>query len=258
MISGGLFFSTFSASVLLAVFLLFCRIGACLMIIPGFGSNRIPTRVRLFVALSISLALSPLLVPGIQAALPDEELHTVAWFIGAELLTGAFIGFLGRIFLAALETLTTLVSMAIGLSNMPGMPIDGTDTLPPVASLFTVTATAMVFITNQHWEILRGLVASYDAIPLGQPLAAVASLEQFAEQLGRTFILALRVCSPFIVYTVVVNFAVGLINKLTPTIPVYFISMPFVIAGGLYFLYLVVAEAIMIFLDSYFQWLQFG
>ncbi len=258
MISGGLFFSTFSASVLLAVFLLFCRIGACLMIIPGFGSNRIPARVRLFVALSISLALSPLLVPGIQASLPDEQLGTVAWFIGAEILTGAFIGFLGRIFLAALETLTTLVSMAIGLSNMPGMPIDGTDTLPPVASLFTVTATAMVFITNQHWEILRGLVASYEAIPPGQPLAAVASLEQFAEQLGRTFILALRVCSPFIVYTVVVNFAVGLINKLTPTIPVYFISMPFVIAGGLYFLYLVVAEAIMIFLDSYFQWLQFG
>jgi flagellar biosynthetic protein FliR len=257
-ISGGLFFSTFSASLLLAVFLLFCRIGACLMVIPGFGSNRVPVRVRLFIALAVALALSPLLAEDMQAALPDERLGTVAFFIGTELLTGLFIGFLGRIFLAALETLTTLVSMAIGLSNMPGMPIDGQDTLPPVASLFTVTATAMVFITNQHWEILRGLVASYEAIPAGQPLAAVTSLEQFAEQMGRTFLLALRVCSPFIVYTVVVNLAVGLVNKLTPTIPVYFISMPFVIAGGLYFLYLVVAEAITIFLDGYFQWLQIG
>lgn len=258
MIAGGLLFSGYSASLVLAVFLLFCRIGACLMVIPGFGSSRVPARVRLFVALAVSLALSPLLAPGMQAALPDEQLGTVAYFIGTELLTGAFIGFLGRIFLAALETLTTLVSMAIGLSNMPGMPIDGTDSIPPVASLFTVTATAMVFITNQHWEILRGLAASYEAIPPGQPLAAVTGLEQFAEQLGRTFLLALRVCSPFIVYTVVVNFAIGLINKLTPTIPVYFISMPFVIAGGLYFLYLVIAEAIMIFLDGYFQWLQIG
>jgi flagellar biosynthetic protein FliR len=257
-ISGGLFFSTFSASLLLAVFLLFCRIGACLMVIPGFGSNRVPVRVRLFIALAVALALSPLLAEDMQAALPDERLGTVALFIGTELLTGLFIGFLGRIFLAALETLTTLVSMAIGLSNMPGMPIDGQDTLPPVASLFTVTATAMVFITNQHWEILRGLVASYEAIPAGQPLAAVTGLEQFAEQMSRTFLLALRVCSPFIVYTVVVNLAVGLVNKLTPTIPVYFISMPFVIAGGLYFLYLVVAEAITIFLDGYFQWLQIG
>ncbi|WP_299812775.1 flagellar biosynthesis protein FliR [uncultured Roseibium sp.] len=258
MIAGGLLLGTFNASVLLAVFLLFCRIGACLMIIPGFGSNRIPVRVRLFVALAISLALSPLLTPAIQAALPDEKLATVALFIGAELLTGAFIGFLGRAFIAALETLTTLVSMAIGLSNMPGLPIEGVDALPPVANLFTVTATAMVFITNQHWEILRGLVASYEAIPAGVPLTAVSSLEQFADQLAQTFVLALRVCSPFVVYTVVVNMAVGLVNKLTPQIPVYFISMPFVIAGGLYFLYLVIGEAIMIFLDGYFTWLQIG
>jgi flagellar biosynthetic protein FliR len=257
-ITGGLFFSTFSASLLLAVFLLFCRIGACLMIIPGFGSNRVPVRVRLFIALAVSLALSPLLAGEIQQSLPDEQLATVFRFIGAELLTGAFIGFLGRAFLAALETLTTLVSMAIGMSNMPGMPIDGTDSLPPVANLFTVTATAMVFITNQHWEILRGLVASYEAIPAGHPLAAVSSLEQFANQMGQTFILALRVCSPFVVYTIVVNLAVGLVNKLTPQIPVYFISLPFVIAGGLYFLYLVIAEAIMIFLDGYFTWLQVG
>ncbi|PVB62695.1 flagellar biosynthesis protein FliR [Labrenzia sp. 011] len=258
MISGGLLLGTLNASVLLAVFLLFCRIGACLMIIPGFGSNRIPVRIRLFVALAVSLALSPLLTPAIQAALPDEKLATVALFIGAELLTGAFIGFLGRAFIAALETLTTLVSMAIGLSNMPGLPIEGVDSLPPVANLFTVTATAMVFITNQHWEILRGLAASYEAIPPGMPLTAVSSLEQFTDQLSETFVLALRVCSPFVVYTVVVNLAVGLVNKLTPQIPVYFISMPFVIAGGLYFLYLAIAEGIMIFLDGYFTWLQIG
>lgn len=258
MIAGGLFFSSISSSVLLAVFLLFCRIGACLMVIPGFGSSRIPVRIRLFVALSIALALSPLLAPTVQAALPDEQLSTVAWFIGTELLTGAFIGFLGRAFIAALETMTTLVSMAIGMSNMPGMPVEGTDALPPVANLFAVTATAMVFITNQHWEILRGLAASYEAIPVGMPLAALTGIEQFAEQLARTFVLALRVCSPFVVYTIVVNLAIGLVNKLTPSIPVYFISLPFVIAGGLYFLYLVIVEATMVFLDGYFTWLQTG
>jgi len=257
-IPGGLLFSAYGSSLVLAVFLLFCRIGACLMVIPGFGSNRVPMRVRLFVALAVSLALAPLLAPDIQMALPDETTGTVSWFIGAELLTGLFIGFLGRIFLAALETLTTLVSMAVGLSNMPGMPIEGGDALPPVANLFTLTATAMVFIADQHWEILRGLVNSYQVIPAGQPLAALTGLEQFSEQLSRTFLLALRVVSPFVVYTVVVNMAVGLINKLTPQIPVYFISLPFVIAGGLYFLYLVAADAIMIFLDGYFTGLQLG
>ncbi|MBX4421401.1 flagellar biosynthetic protein FliR, partial [Mycobacterium tuberculosis] len=47
----------------------------------------------------------------------------------------------------------------------------------------------------------------------------------------------IRIAAPFIVFAMVVNLAVGLINKLTPTIPVYFISMPFVLAGGLMLLY---------------------
>ena len=44
--------------------------------------------------------------------------------------------------------------------------------------------------------------------------------------------LALRIASPFIIYSVIVNLAIGLTNKLTPTIPVYFISLPFVLFGG--------------------------
>ena len=35
----------------LAVFLIFCRIGACLLIIPGFSSNHVPVKVRLFIAI---------------------------------------------------------------------------------------------------------------------------------------------------------------------------------------------------------------
>ena len=34
----------------LAAFLIFCRIGACLMLMPGFSSARVPLQVRLFVA----------------------------------------------------------------------------------------------------------------------------------------------------------------------------------------------------------------
>jgi flagellar biosynthesis protein FliR len=51
-------------------------------------------------------------------------------------------------------------------------------------------------------------------------------------------VLTLRITSPFIVYSVLVNLAIGLINKLTPTIPVYFISVPFVMLGGFLLLYL--------------------
>jgi len=246
------------STVILSVFLLFCRIGACLMVIPGFSSDRIPMRIRLFVAIAVTLALSPLLVPIVQEALPDQSLATVSGLIISELIIGFTIGLLGRVFMIALETMATLVSMAIGLSNMPGVAVDSGVALPAVANLVTLTATALVFISNQHWEVLRGLADSYAAMPPGRPLDALTTVERVGQQLAEAFILALRVCSPFIVYTVVINLAVGLVNKLTPQIPVYFIALPFIIAGGLYFLYLTIAEGLLIFMDGYFTWLQNG
>lgn len=258
MIASGLLLGEAGTLTILSVFLLFCRIGACLMVIPGFGSDRVPARIRLFIALSVTLALTPLLLPVMRAALPDQSLATVAGLITSEVFTGLLIGFLGRIFLAALETLATLTSMAVGLSNMQGVAIEGGEALPPLANLMTLTATAMIFISNQHWEVLRGLAGSYQALPPGGALDVAAGLTKFTDQLSTTFVLALRICSPFVIYTVVVNIAIGLVNKLTPQIPVYFISMPFVIAGGMYFLFLTFSEAITLFLDGYFTWLKLG
>ena len=45
----------------LAVFAAFCRIGGCIMVLPGFSSFRVPLQIRLFLALAVSMALTPLL-----------------------------------------------------------------------------------------------------------------------------------------------------------------------------------------------------
>ncbi|NBN79360.1 flagellar biosynthesis protein FliR [Microvirga tunisiensis] len=248
----------FGSEVVLAVFLLFCRIGACLMIIPGFGSDRIPVRIRLMVAVAVTLALAPLLLPSVQAAMPDQSLATLVRMILAELFVGGLLGLLGRAFIAALETIGNLAAMSIGLTAMPGMAVEGNEVLPPMASLMTLTATALVFITNQHWELIRALADSYSAIPPGAGLDVQSGLIRLTDQLANTFLLALRIGSPFLIYAVVVNFALGLANKLTPQIPVYFIAMPFVIAGGLYFLFIVMDEAMLLFLDGYVTWLKFS
>jgi flagellar biosynthesis protein FlhA len=54
------------------------------------------------------------------------------------------------------------------------------------------------------------------------------------------------------------NLAIGLANKLTPQIPVFFISMPFMIAGALAVLYSTGGHAVAIFTDGFAQWLRQG
>ncbi len=54
------------------------------------------------------------------------------------------------------------------------------------------------------------------------------------------------------------KFTIGITNRLTLQIPVYFISMPLIIIGVLYFLFVVISDFMRIFLDGYFNWLQYG
>jgi flagellar biosynthetic protein FliR len=235
-----------------SVFILFCRIGACLMLAPGFSSPRTPARVRLFIALTLTLALAPLLTGGKPFVM--EGLGGLAGRVLSELFIGGMIGLLGRLYFLALETMMMAASMFIGLSNALGAPIDESEALPPIANFVTLTATCLVFIMGLHWELIRGLVASYAIMPVGFLLRPQAALTGLTDGLARAFFVALRVSSPFIVFAVVVNLAIGLINRLTPQIPVFFISGPFVVAGGLFLFYLIAGPMVSAFMADFADW----
>jgi flagellar biosynthetic protein FliR len=245
-------------STVLAAFILFCRIGACLMLMPGFSSPRVPVSVRLFICFAITAGLVPLLAPDIVRLLKDEAPFDVLRLIMSELLIGGLIGFMGRIFFAALETLGTGIAMFTGLANSLGAPINEDEPLPSVTSMLTFLATTLFFVTDLHWEVLRGLVASYRTIPAAIEFAPRSGLVQIADSLSRAFFLALRIASPFIMFSVLVNLAIGFANRLTPQIQVYFIAMPFVAAGGLVLLYFTYRQLLGIFIAGFAAWLRSG
>ncbi len=63
--------TAFGSNAVLSVFVLFCRIGACLMLMPGISGPRIPVKVRLFLAFAVTLGLAPLLSSEIGPELSD-------------------------------------------------------------------------------------------------------------------------------------------------------------------------------------------
>jgi flagellar biosynthetic protein FliR len=246
------------STAVLSVFILFCRIGFCLMLMPGFSSERVPVNVRLFLALSITLALTPVLSPDVQPSFIHASPMELVRLILSESAIGFLIGFLGRIFFIALETLANAIAMGVGLTSALGAPIDENEPLPAISTLITFTVTTLFFVMDLHWEVVRGLVASYHALPVANGFGTQFSLIQVADCLAKAFFLALRVSSPFIVFSVIVNFAVGLTNKLVPQIPVYFISTPFVVAGGLFLLYFANKQFMELFMGGFQMWLRSG
>ncbi len=246
------------SNAVLSVFVLFCRIGSCLMLMPGFSSERVPVNVRLFLALAVTLGLTPMLAGDVEPSFIHAAPVELVKLILSEVLTGVLIGFLGRIFFAALETLANAIAMGIGLSSALGAPIDEMEPLPAISTLITLTATVLVFVMDLHWEILRGIVASYQALPVSEGFGTQFGLVQIADCLSKAFFLALRVSSPFMAFAVIVNLSVGLANKLTPQIPIFFISTPFVVAGGLFLFYFSCKQFLELFMAGFKAWLVSG
>ncbi len=247
-----------AAQAVLAGFAVFCRIGGCLMLMPGFSSRRVPVRVRLLIAVAVSLALAPILMPDVQRAVVDDTPAQVMKLVAGEMLIGVLFGFSGRLFMASLEMAGMAIAGLIGFGGLPGAPIDGDEPVPPLSSLITITATAMFFIAELHWLAIEALTETYSSLPPGTWLAPRDGLMMVTQQLSDTLMLAGRLAAPFIIYSVVINLAVGLTNKLSPQIPVFFVSLPFVVAGGLMLFFFVSTEMLLAFTEAFKGWLVNG
>jgi flagellar biosynthetic protein FliR len=129
---------------------------------------------------------------------------------------------------------------------------------PALATLFMVTATALFFAGDQHVAVIAALADSYGAMPPGSGFVPRIGLSEVVDQLSETFFIALRLSSPFLILSLVLNFAIGVVNKLVPQIPVFFIAMPFVTAAGLFLLFEVMQEMMAGFLGAFAAWLAGG
>jgi flagellar biosynthetic protein FliR len=173
-------------------------------------------------------------------------------------LTGAMIGGLGRAFFSALESLATVSGHLLGFAAPFGVELDAGQATSPISTMVMFAATAVLFAGDFHWEIIRGLVASYDAIPIRVDFDAAYTVRHLGAVLGQSFLVAVRVASPFFLYSVIANFALSLINRVTPQIQVFFVGPPFIVGGGLMLLYFVVKGEIGQFMDAFGGWLNWG
>lgn len=246
------------AAPLLGIFLMFCRIGGCLLVAPGFSSPRIPVHIRLFGALALTAALSPLLSSELHQALQSVPEDERVLLIPHETAIGVAIGLMARFFILALQFAATAVSNFIGLSGIPGIPLEEGDTGSPLATLVSSAAVMLFFVLGLHVELIKAVIESYQVLKPGDPLPVAALLANLVDVLGESWLLALRLSAPFLLYGVTVNFALGIGNRFAQQLSMYHATTGVVILGGFLLFYMVWIDWILAFTGAYAAWLQAG
>jgi flagellar biosynthesis protein FliR len=237
-----------------AALLVFARIGSAMMLLPGFGEVYVPQRYRLLFALIFSGLLLPVLAP-VLPRLPASPAELVL-VLGSELVIGVFIGTMTRLILAALQIAGQIMSLQMGLSNAQVFnPMEASqDSIP--SAFYAVLGVLLIFITNTHHLMLRGLVDSYAVFVPGH-LPPVEDLSQtVAHAVAASFRLGIEMAAPFIVLGTVFFVGLGLIARLVPQLQVLFVTQPLQIMGGLLLMGLIAATGMGWFLQVFTQQFQ--
>ena len=212
--------------------LVFVRISAAMLLLPGFGEPSVPARMRILAGLAVALTVSPS-IDGMPQATPTGA--AIGYAVVAEAVGGALLGALCRTLVSAVTTGGQIISQAIGLTNIftPGMSFDQS---PTIGAALYAGVIAIMFASGGHHAILRGLVESYQLLPPGHFPNPAASARVMVAAGVRSLRLAGQISLPFLVLALLFNTSLAAANRALPAIPLFMVANPLWVALGLYLL----------------------
>ena len=207
------------------------RTGGLLMLSPFLGTQAVPKRVRLILALTLSLAFAPLIpAPALSAAMDAATFLAVA----RELAIGAALGFMLRIAVEATAMAGELVAQGMGLSFAQMIdPMRGTQS-GVMTQWFMIIAGLLFFALDTHIALLRVLVESFQTLP---PAATPQSMSTLLDTVpafsGIIFATGVSLALPAIIAMLALNIAFGVMSRTAPSLNPIAIGLPAALLAGL-------------------------
>lgn len=238
------------SGIVLVYLLVFSRTGAMVMLLPAIGDVGVPSRVRLALALAISLAFAPTVAHYYSTAAPQSAI-ALGLLVAQEVVAGILVGAMARIIVSSLTTAGFLIASQTGLAFAqtidPAMSQQGA----VVANFISLLGTVLIFSTNAHYLALGAISGSYTLLPPGSALPTADMAELTLKLVTGSFLLGLQLAAPFLVFGFAVNAAMGLLARLMPQLQIFFIAAPLNILVGFLMIIFLLGSMMTLFL-SYF------
>ena len=232
-----------------AFMLVFARIGAMVMLLPGLGESNIPMRIKLSAALLLTLIMLPL-----HRAAYHVDMTSMAGLLVLmlhEIIIGIVLGATARVTLSALQVAGSIIAQQMGLGFVTSVdPTQGQQGLL-IGNFLTLLGVTMLFATDSHHLVIAALDDSYKVFSPGEIMSSgdVASLATSA--FAAAFRIGLQLSAPFLVFGLVFNIGLGVLARLMPQMQVYFVGVPLSILAGFLILALVLTAMMGTYLDYF-------
>ena len=208
----------------------FLRVLALFSALPLFAQGSVPARVRVGLALLISVcaqgslpATAPIALDSMAAVLTVVQ----------QLLIGVSLGFAVRVVFAAVEFAGEIIGLQMGL-NFSGFfnPMTGGDATA-VSRFFGILVSWLFIVTDGHLALIGAVIQSFQTFPVGpEPFAFLRAVQP---QVWGTemFRLGLWIALPMIATLLFVNLVLGIIARVAQQMNIFSIGFPITVSVGL-------------------------
>ena len=229
--------------------LILLRLIGVFLIAPIYGSQAIPKRLKLSLAILIIIVLYPQ-ISVTQIKWPLPLLEMILYLI-VEFIVGIIIGFIFSLAFTTIQLAGQFIDRRMGyaLANVMN-PSEGFQ-VPLVGQFKNIIATLIFLAFNGHHYILKVVEESFIIVPINQLSFGNEFVEVFLKIIGELFPIAFKIALPIVSILFIVDLAFGLVARVVPQLNVFIMGMPTKSIVGLLMLSFVLSNYIG-FLKSFF------
>lgn len=234
----------------------FCRIGGIVMLLPFFSDEAAPVRIRLLIAMGMTLGLLGLVKPAIEPIMTSPR--SLPLLVVSETMVGVSLGAIMRMMFQSIGAAGSIISYQVGLSSaMVSDPAMGGQST--VISRFLLLAATLTCLSlNLHHLWIAAVLKSYEHFPVGQlpPSRDLADLA--VHTLTHSLVLALSLSAPLVAFGVLFNFALALVTRMAPSLQLFMMLAPLNLLLGVALLAGTASAILSAFAAVYGDWLNTG
>ncbi|MGI3213231.1 flagellar biosynthetic protein FliR [Roseovarius tibetensis] len=227
-------------------FIVFLRISPIIALFPGFGENSVPVRIKLGLALALTVIVTPAVAPDLT-----PEAQTTLRFTAlllSESGVGLLLGIGIRLLVLALQTAGSIAAQSTSLAQFLGGA--SITPIPAMGHILVVGAVALAMILDIHVHLAEMAISSYRVFPVGAGLAAPDVAEWGISRVAHAFGFAFTLAAPFVIASMLYNLTLGIINRAMPQLMVVFVGAPAITAAGLVLLMLLAPTMLKLWVEA--------
>ncbi len=215
---------------MVAFFFPLARILAFLTAAPPFNNAALSRRVRLFLGLAITLAITPAL-PKMPTLDPASGRGLL--ILAEQMLIGLGMGFSMRLIFSGIDLAGNMISMQMGLGFATSYDPQNTAQTPVISEFIGILALLIFMGINGHLLLIATLTHSFTAMPIGAAAPGNATWLNLANAGVIIFSAGLLLALPIIVALLITNLALGVLGRVAPQLNLMAVGFPITLTLGL-------------------------